>query len=217
MSYEGSYPLTTKKLLHPYWRFLAHVYLICISGNKSGIDALTIRQTSGVGSLIEGWKFNYSKCVFDNMMENVKTLNKKYWKMFDHMVFSVLNQVRRDVQVLYQNKKALVKLGAFLEIAEQVQAPVNAATVENVDLTGIERKEENVFQEMLMDTTEFNEKFGEIEAEINVESLSTDKPIEDQTLSVNPPNTETIESINVEPENVTEDPTADLHPRKRSR
>ncbi|KAF5782870.1 hypothetical protein HanRHA438_Chr11g0514031 [Helianthus annuus] len=42
MSYEGSYPPTTKKLLHPYWRFLAHVYLVCISGNKSGIDTLTI-------------------------------------------------------------------------------------------------------------------------------------------------------------------------------
>ncbi|KAF5805121.1 hypothetical protein HanXRQr2_Chr05g0205351 [Helianthus annuus] len=48
MSYEGSYPPTTKKLLHPYWRFLAHVYLVCISGNKSGIDTLTIRQSSGL-------------------------------------------------------------------------------------------------------------------------------------------------------------------------
>ncbi|MFS7967192.1 hypothetical protein Hanom_Chr09g00782931 [Helianthus anomalus] len=53
MSYEGTYPPTAKKLLHPYWRFLPHVYLVCISGNKSGIDSLTIRQTSGVVALVE--------------------------------------------------------------------------------------------------------------------------------------------------------------------
>ncbi|MFS7963930.1 hypothetical protein Hanom_Chr08g00744141 [Helianthus anomalus] len=82
MNYEGSSPPTTKKLLHPYWRFLAHVYLVCINGNKSGIDTLTIDQTSGVVVLVEGWKFNYSKCVFDDMLENVKTINKKYWLKF---------------------------------------------------------------------------------------------------------------------------------------
>ncbi|KAJ0479629.1 hypothetical protein HanOQP8_Chr13g0469531 [Helianthus annuus] len=82
MSYEGSYPPTTKKLLHPYWRFLAHVYLLCISRNKSGIDTLTIRQTSGLVSLVEGWKFNYSRCAFNDMMANVRTLNKKYWFKF---------------------------------------------------------------------------------------------------------------------------------------
>ncbi|MFS7912745.1 hypothetical protein Hanom_Chr02g00133481 [Helianthus anomalus] len=47
MWYRGSYAPTIKKLLHPYWRFLAQIYLMCISGNKSGIDKLTIRQTSG--------------------------------------------------------------------------------------------------------------------------------------------------------------------------
>ncbi|KAJ0791514.1 hypothetical protein HanOQP8_Chr01g0006371 [Helianthus annuus] len=51
-SYEGSYPRTTKKLLHPYWRFLAHVYLVCISGNKSRIDTLTFRQISGMVALL---------------------------------------------------------------------------------------------------------------------------------------------------------------------
>ncbi|MFS8019336.1 hypothetical protein Hanom_Chr15g01402611 [Helianthus anomalus] len=28
MSYEGTHPPTLKKLLHPYWRFLANVYLV---------------------------------------------------------------------------------------------------------------------------------------------------------------------------------------------
>ncbi|MFS7979344.1 hypothetical protein Hanom_Chr10g00926241 [Helianthus anomalus] len=96
----------------------------------------------------------------------------------NHMVYSMLNQVRTDVQVLFQNKKPLVKFGDFPEIVEQVQAPINV---------------------------------------INTESLTVDKPSEDQPLSVNPPHTETVKSISVESENVTKDPTADLHPRKRNR
>ncbi|KAJ0793301.1 hypothetical protein HanOQP8_Chr01g0028071 [Helianthus annuus] len=128
--------------------------------------------------------------MFDDMMTNVKTLNKKYWfkfprflqmileakyprlqqtmsiydaKIMNHMVYSMLNQVRIDVQVLFQNKKPLVKFGAFPKIAEQVQAPINADVadehdvqiidappgsnepIENVDLTGVESEEDNVF------------------------------------------------------------------------
>ncbi|MFS7933958.1 hypothetical protein Hanom_Chr05g00385891 [Helianthus anomalus] len=90
MSYEGSYPPTTKKLLHPYWIFLAHVYLVCISGNKSGIDTLTIKQSSGVVSLVEGWKFNYSGCVFNDTMANVKALNEKYWFKFPRFLQMIL-------------------------------------------------------------------------------------------------------------------------------
>ncbi|MFS7953519.1 hypothetical protein Hanom_Chr07g00619641 [Helianthus anomalus] len=161
MSYEGSYPPTTKKLLHPYWRFLAHVYLVCISGNKSGIDTLTIRQTSGMVSLVEGWKFNYSRCVFDDMMANVKTLNEKYWfkfprflqmiletkypklqatvkiydtKIMNQMVFSMLNQKSREnVKVKYENKKPLIKFGVFSE-----PAPMNSTMVDEHDVVIIQ-------------------------------------------------------------------------------
>ncbi|KAM0061514.1 hypothetical protein Hdeb2414_s0004g00137001 [Helianthus debilis subsp. tardiflorus] len=150
MSYEGSCPLTMKKLLHPHWRFLAHVYLVCISGNKSGLDKVTFRQTSGVVSLVEGWKYNYSKSVFDDMLANVKTINEKYWynfprflqliletkypklpvtaktydvKLMNHMVFSMLNQKSRDnVEIKYQNKRKLEKFGAFAEIQEEAPA-----------------------------------------------------------------------------------------------
>ncbi|KAJ0674298.1 hypothetical protein HanPSC8_Chr12g0512621 [Helianthus annuus] len=243
-------PLTTKKLMHPYWRFLAIVYLVCISGNKSGIDTLTIRQTSEVVALVEGWNFKYSMYVFDDMMANVRTLNKKYWfkflrflqmvleakypqlqqtmsiydtKIMNHMVFPMLNQVRTDVQVLYQNRKPLVKFGAFPEIAKQVQAPVNVVmanehdvdiidapprsdeSVENVDLTGVESEEEDVSEEMLMEDiefNEFNEKVGEIETRIDTEGLTEDKSNEVQTLSVNPPHTEAFEPIFFEPDNV---------------
>ncbi|MFS7930723.1 hypothetical protein Hanom_Chr04g00347661 [Helianthus anomalus] len=167
MSYEGATPPPTiKKLLHPYWRLLAHIYLVCISGNKSGLDKLTLKQTSAMVSVVEGWKYNYSKSVFDDMFVNVKTLNKKYWykfprfiqmilekkspklpvtvktydaKMMNHSMFTWINQKSRDnVGVKYENKRALTKFGTFAEIQEAVPTQINAIVAEEHDVEIIE-------------------------------------------------------------------------------
>ncbi|KAJ0461439.1 hypothetical protein HanOQP8_Chr16g0627251 [Helianthus annuus] len=200
------------------------------------------------------------------MMANGKTLNKKYWfkfprflqmileamysqlqptvsiydtKIMNHFVFSILNQERTDVQVTYQNMKPFVKFGAFPEIVEQVQAPVNAVVadehdvqiidapprssepIEYIDLTRVESEEDNVFNGRMMDDaeldTELDANVDDIETKINTESLTAEEPIEDQPSSVNPPRTEPVKTVSAEPESVTEDPTADLHPRKRRR
>ncbi|KAF5762326.1 hypothetical protein HanXRQr2_Chr16g0775421 [Helianthus annuus] len=167
MSYEGACPPPTiKKLLHPYWRFLAHIYLVCISGNRSGLDKLTLKQTSGVVSVVEGWKYNYSKSVFDDILANVKTINEKYWykfprfvqlilekkypklpitvktydvKMMNHLVFTWLNQRSRDnVETKFQNKRKLEKFGAFADIQEEVPTQINAIVAEEHDVEIIE-------------------------------------------------------------------------------
>ncbi|KAM0069629.1 hypothetical protein Hdeb2414_s0001g00003821 [Helianthus debilis subsp. tardiflorus] len=163
MSYEGAVPPPTfKKLLHPYWRFLTHIYLVRISGNKSGLDKLMLKQTSGVVAVVEGWKYNYSKSMFDDMMANVKTINEKYWymfprfvqlildkkypklpitvktydvKMMNHLVFTWLNQNSRDnVEINYENKRKLEKFGAFAEIQEEPPAQINAILAEEHDV-----------------------------------------------------------------------------------
>ncbi|KAJ0697274.1 hypothetical protein HanLR1_Chr10g0367161 [Helianthus annuus] len=167
MSYEGATPPPTiKKLLHPYWRLLAHIYLVCISGNKSGLDKLTLKQTSAVVSLVEGWKYNFSKSVFDDIFVNVKTLNEKYWykfprfiqmilekkypklpvtvktydaKMMNHSVFTWINQKSREnVGVKYENKRALTKFGIFAEIQEAVPTQINAIVAEEHDVEIVE-------------------------------------------------------------------------------
>ncbi|KAF5782869.1 hypothetical protein HanRHA438_Chr11g0514021 [Helianthus annuus] len=156
-------------------------------------------------------------------------------KIMNHMVFSMLNQKpRADVQVTCQNKKPLVKFGAFSEVTEEVQAPVNATVadehdveiidaapgssepVENVDLTGIVSEEDAVVERM-MDNVEFNENVVDDETEVNAESLTAEVQHVKQPTSVNPPHTEPVDFVSAEPENVAEDPTADLHPRKRSK
>ncbi|KAF5801704.1 hypothetical protein HanRHA438_Chr06g0260501 [Helianthus annuus] len=167
MSYEGADPPPTiKKLLHPYWRFLAHIYLVCISGNKSGLDKLTLKQTSAVVSVVEGWNYNYSKSVFNDMFVNVKMLNEKYWykfprfiqmilekkypklpvivktydvKMMNHLVFTWINQKSREnVGIKYQNKRNLEKFGAFSEFQEEAPAQINAIVAEEHDVEIIE-------------------------------------------------------------------------------
>ncbi|KAJ0615469.1 hypothetical protein HanIR_Chr02g0074471 [Helianthus annuus] len=137
------------------------MYLVCIYENKSGIDTLTIRQTSGMVALLQGRKFNYSKCVFDDMMANVRTINKKYWfkfprflqmildakypqlqqtisiyntKMMNHIVFAMIKLVRKDVQVMYENRKLLEKFGASPDVVEQVLTLVNASVAEEHDV-----------------------------------------------------------------------------------
>ncbi|KAJ0779728.1 hypothetical protein HanPI659440_Chr06g0229731 [Helianthus annuus] len=167
MSYGGADPPPTiKKLLHPYWRFLAHIYLVCISGNKSGLDKLTLKQTSAVVSVVEGWNYNYSKSVFNDMFVNVKMLNEKYWykfsgfiqmilekkypklpvivktydvKMMNHLVFTWINQKSREnVGIKYQNKRNLEKFGAFSEFQEEAPAQINAIVAEEHDVEIIE-------------------------------------------------------------------------------
>ena len=213
MGYEGSYPPTVKKLLPPYWRMLAHVYLVCISGNKSGIDILTIKQSSALVSLIEGWKFNYSRCVFDDMMANVKTLNDKYWfkfprflqmileakypmlpetvkiydvKVMNHMVFSMLNQKQREnVKVKFQGLKKLEKFGAFSEIAEEVPAPINAEVADEHDVEIIDNPPELNQPIENVDLTEVESEEENLDEEnVTTEAETEGNEFEDEALNV---------------------------------
>ncbi|KAJ0807702.1 hypothetical protein HanOQP8_Chr00c006g0684601 [Helianthus annuus] len=195
------------------------------------------------------WRFNYSKCIFYNILENVKTINKQYWlkfprftqlileakylslqqtvstydtKMMNHTVFGLLKQVRKDVQVIYQNKRTLERFGAFLNIVESATIQVNESVaeehdveiidapprveelVENIDLTEVaseEDNDENTFEDNLRDDVEVDvepENDGESGTEIETESLAAERINEEQVLSVNPPHTTTIEQISIE-------------------
>ncbi|MFS7986765.1 hypothetical protein Hanom_Chr11g01014131 [Helianthus anomalus] len=213
MSYEGAIsPPTIKKLLHLYWRFLAHIYLVCISGNKSGLDKLTLKQTSTVVSVVEGWNYNYPKSVFDDMLVNVKTLNEKYWykfprfiqmilekkypklpvtvktydvKMMNHLVFTWINEKSREnVGIKYQNKQNLEKFRAFSEIQEETPAQINAIVAEEHDVEIIEAPV--VVQEPIE-----NVDLTDIESE---EDVADDRMIDDEEgeESVDESETETL-------------------------
>ncbi|KAL7603502.1 hypothetical protein Lser_V15G16589 [Lactuca serriola] len=89
MGYEGSYPPTVKKLLPPHWRFLAHVFISCMSGRRSGADEISIRNTGAIVSLAANNKFNFSKYVLDEFLVNIGTRtrgNKDAFLMYPRFI-----------------------------------------------------------------------------------------------------------------------------------
>ncbi|MFS8009309.1 hypothetical protein Hanom_Chr14g01283211 [Helianthus anomalus] len=212
------------------------------SGNKSGIDKLTLRQTSGVVSLVEGWKFNYSRCVFDDMLANMKTLNDKYWykfprflqmiletkypklpvtvktydvKIMNHLVFSMLNQKsRKNVGVKYQNKNPLEKFGVFSEIPEEVPAQINATVDDEHDVEIIEAPARMIEPVENVDLTGIESEEDEVD-DRTVDDTEVNENVDE--VSVSQPHVEPVAITIADAEVTEEDPTADLPPRKRSK
>ncbi|KAL8211304.1 hypothetical protein R6Q57_005741 [Mikania cordata] len=57
---EGLYPPTEKKLLHRYYRYLAHILTQCFSGREGGYDVLNQTLSSCMVAIALGLEFNYS-------------------------------------------------------------------------------------------------------------------------------------------------------------
>lgn len=71
MQYEGSYPPIKKGLLPYFWRFLAHTFVHCISGKKTGNDEFHRTLSSAIVAVAMDWDYNFSKYVFDEMKSNM--------------------------------------------------------------------------------------------------------------------------------------------------
>ncbi|KAL8197800.1 hypothetical protein R6Q57_024174 [Mikania cordata] len=82
MGHEGVYAPTEKKLLHPYWRYLAHVVTQCLSGRKGGYDVLNQTLSSCLVALGLGVDFKFSKMIFQEMHTNIKGKGKEWFLAF---------------------------------------------------------------------------------------------------------------------------------------
>ena len=144
MSYEGTYPPTLKKLLHPYWRFLAHVFVSCISGRRSGADEISQRTTGALVSLASGIHFNFSKFILEEFVINIRASTRdtflqypRFIQVFVEMQFpevrkagdtldmkslgphtvGLIKQNRRG-KVVFRGRYPLEKFGKFTELDE---------------------------------------------------------------------------------------------------
>ena len=72
MDYEGTFPPTIKKVLAPCWKYLAHVFVSCISGRKSGANEISLVNTGPIAALASGIEFNFSKFILHEMILNIK-------------------------------------------------------------------------------------------------------------------------------------------------
>ncbi|KAD5318083.1 hypothetical protein E3N88_18029 [Mikania micrantha] len=102
--YEGEYPPMVKKLIHPYWRLLAHMVQMGIFGNKGGTDVLGVELSSGIMIL---------DVQYPNLVKTVETLDIKN---MGPNVFRLLKQTRKGAQVTFRGLRLLEKFGRFGEI-----------------------------------------------------------------------------------------------------
>ncbi|CAI9263666.1 unnamed protein product [Lactuca saligna] len=98
MCYEGTYPPTIKKQRPPYWRFLAHYFIICISGRKSGFDEISQTATSAIVALSMNWDYNFSKFVFEEMNRNHQGKKKDQFLMYPRFLQMILNEKYSQIE-----------------------------------------------------------------------------------------------------------------------
>jgi hypothetical protein len=68
----------SKNQLCPKWRFLVHLLLQCISNKSSGWDQFSTLLGCGIVCLSKGLTFNFSKFIFDNLIENIEKEKHKF-------------------------------------------------------------------------------------------------------------------------------------------
>ncbi|CAI9294026.1 unnamed protein product [Lactuca saligna] len=98
MGYEGTFPPTIKKLLPPCWKYLAHVFVSCISGRRSGANEISLANTGAIAALAAGFEFNFSKFIMNEMILNLEGSKRdKFW-MYPRFLQIILNVNHAELQ-----------------------------------------------------------------------------------------------------------------------
>jgi hypothetical protein len=92
MGYEGKYPRLQKKLLHPYWKFLAHIFMSVFYGKAGGYDILDEELTSGMIALAKGYDFNYSSMIMGQIAAFMSGRIKKAFYAFPRFIQLIIDQ-----------------------------------------------------------------------------------------------------------------------------
>ncbi|KAJ0878136.1 hypothetical protein HanRHA438_Chr10g0436301 [Helianthus annuus] len=155
LSYEGRFPPLVKKFVHPYWRLLLHMFLLCMTENRGGTDQLNTTQTAALICVITNEPFNYSRYVLEAMKRNAIGLRKDKFLMYPRFVQMILNarypELKRSGNTLelkpmgpscfgtlttkkgtekkFEGLIALEKFGQFAETEEVAVNPVRALAV----------------------------------------------------------------------------------------
>ncbi|KAL8218005.1 hypothetical protein R6Q57_021378 [Mikania cordata] len=101
-----------KKYLITYWRYIEHVLMVCISGNKGTFDMLNREQASAFVSLAMNWEYNFSKFILNEMKGNLKGSKVKRFIMYPKFLQMIFDErypilqrgiVTRDLKLLNES------------------------------------------------------------------------------------------------------------------
>jgi hypothetical protein len=76
--YTGDGKVWYKNLFCPKWRFLTHTLLQCMGSKSGGSDQFSTDIALAIVCLSQGRTFNFSRYIFNAMLENVKDTKLKY-------------------------------------------------------------------------------------------------------------------------------------------
>ncbi|KAL9999536.1 hypothetical protein Hdeb2414_s0474g00901251 [Helianthus debilis subsp. tardiflorus] len=174
LSYEGKFPPLVKKFVHPYWRLLLHMFLLCMTENRGGIDQLNTTQTAALICVITNEPFNYSRYVLEAMKRNAIGLRKDKFLMYPR--FGLIE---------------LEKFGQFAETEDVGENPVMAQDVPARAIVAeehdIQRRAENEPEperitinsddEGVEITCDSDDDDIELPPEVNTDAVSTGNPV----------------------------------------
>ncbi|KAM0026494.1 hypothetical protein Hdeb2414_s0020g00558841 [Helianthus debilis subsp. tardiflorus] len=155
LSYEGRFPPLVKKFVHPYWRLLLHMFLLCMTENRGGIDQLNTTQTAALICVITNEPFNYSRYILETMKRNAIGLRKDKFLMYPRFVQMILNArypelkrlgntlelkpmgpscfgaltTKKGTEKKFEGLIELEKFGQFAETENVIENPVRAPAV----------------------------------------------------------------------------------------
>ncbi|MFS7918675.1 hypothetical protein Hanom_Chr03g00203931 [Helianthus anomalus] len=165
LSYKGRYPPLVKKFVHPYWRLLLHMFLLCISENRGGTDQLNSTQTAALICVITNEPFNYSKICLGSYEKKCMIFNARYpelvrsgntleLKPMGPTCFGALTP-KKGTEKKFEGLIPLEKFGQFAETEDIVADPVIAQPIqENVGIANAIVAEEHTVQRGVEDEPE---------------------------------------------------------------
>ncbi|CAI9293773.1 unnamed protein product [Lactuca saligna] len=159
MGYEGTFPPTIKKMLPPCWKLLAHVFVSCISGWRSGANEISMANTGAIAALAAGFEFNFSKFLMNEMILNLEGSKRDKFCMYTRFLQIILNVTHPEMQIgndtldfksvgpsafgimkqkrggkfVFEGKFPLIKFGSFKEDVRE-ESEEQSMPMENEDI-----------------------------------------------------------------------------------
>ncbi|KAK1427845.1 hypothetical protein QVD17_16543 [Tagetes erecta] len=94
--YEGPMPGEkkmefVKSYLIQEWRYIAHVFIMCLDHRKGGTDGLNLDWARAMVLFCRGQKANLTKLIFNYLLENIHATKGIKWLMYPRFIQMILN------------------------------------------------------------------------------------------------------------------------------
>ncbi|CAI9264020.1 unnamed protein product [Lactuca saligna] len=98
MGYEGTFPPTIKNLLPPRWKYLAYVFMSCISYRRSSANEIFLANTGAIVALAARFEFNFSKFIMHELILKLEGSKRDKFLMYPRFLQIIFNVMHPELQ-----------------------------------------------------------------------------------------------------------------------